>query len=79
MPDTVGLDQHETTSLRGIANRARQDKGARFQNLYRLLDESNLQATFRRLRKDAAAGIDKVGLVLSSPTSENRLMLTSRN
>jgi len=49
-----------STSLRGIANRARKDKKARFQNLYRLLDEENLRVSFYELRKTAAAGIDKV-------------------
>lgn len=49
-----------STSLRGIANRARKDKKARFQNLYRLLNEDNLRLSFYELRKTAAAGIDKV-------------------
>jgi len=34
----VGLDQHEPTSLRGIANRAKESKDHRFQNLYQCLN-----------------------------------------
>ena len=48
------------TSLRGIANRARQDRKARFRDLYRLLNEGNLRDCFYQLRKDAAPGVDQV-------------------
>lgn len=48
------------TSLRGIANRARQDKKARFGGLYRLLNEENLRGCFYQLRRSAAPGVDKV-------------------
>ena len=48
------------TSLRGIANRARQDKGARFGNLCGLLSVENLRLCFYKLRKNAATGIDGV-------------------
>jgi RNA-directed DNA polymerase len=48
------------TSLRGIANRARRDKKARFRGLYRLLNEENLRGCFYRLRKSAAPGVDRV-------------------
>lgn len=48
------------TSLRGIANRARQDKRARFRDLYRLLNEENLRGCFYHLRRSAAPGVDKV-------------------
>jgi group II intron reverse transcriptase/maturase len=48
------------SSLRGIADRARRDKTARFGNLYALLNEANLRECFRHLRKDAAPGVDKV-------------------
>ena len=57
---TRRADIHMPTSLRGIANRARKDKKARFQNLYRLLNENNLRMCFYELRKDAAVGVDKV-------------------
>ena len=48
------------TSLQGIANRARIDKGARFRDLYRLLNEANLRWCFYQLRKDASPGVDRV-------------------
>lgn len=48
------------TSLRGIAERARRDKKARFRNLYRLLNEENLRSCFYQLRKSAAPGVDGV-------------------
>jgi RNA-directed DNA polymerase len=51
---------HMPTSLRGIADRARRDPNARFGDLYRLLNEDNLKECFRRLRKDAAPGVDRV-------------------
>jgi len=48
------------TSLRGIANRARRDKKARFRDLYRLLNEDNLRDCFYQLRRKAAPGVDRV-------------------
>ena len=60
MPDNVGLDHHKPTSLRGIANKASVDKHHRFQDLYRMLDETLLRESFRELNKKSAAGIDQV-------------------
>lgn len=51
------------TSLRGIANRARSDRKARFRDLYRLLNEENLRGCFYQLRKTAAPGVDQVTFV----------------
>lgn len=51
---------HMPTSLRGIADRAKRDRKARFRDLYRLLNEENLKWCFYQLRKDAAPGVDKV-------------------
>lgn len=48
------------TSLRGIANKAANDKQHRFGSLYRLLNEANLRESFYKLRKTAATGIDGV-------------------
>ena len=48
------------TSLRGIANRARKDKKARFGDLYRLLNQEHLRSCFYQLRRSAAPGVDKV-------------------
>ncbi len=48
------------TSLERIANKARQSRGHRFQNLYRLLDEQFLEQVYHRLNKAAASGVDRV-------------------
>ena len=48
------------TSLLGIANKARSEKGYRFRNLYRELNEELLQDSWRLLRKNAALGVDRV-------------------
>ena len=48
------------TSLRGIANRARKDKKARFGSLYGLLNENNLRWCFYQLNKKSATGLDRV-------------------
>ena len=60
MPDTVGSEYHESTSLRGIAKRARACKDHRFQNLYRCLDAELLRSCWRDLNKKAASGVDGV-------------------
>jgi RNA-directed DNA polymerase len=48
------------TSLRGIAERARRDKKARFRNLYGMLTVANLRWCYCQLNKKAAAGVDHV-------------------
>jgi len=62
MPDRlyVGLGHHETTSLQGIAKRARACKQHRFQNLYQLLDERLLFECWGDLNKKAASGVDGI-------------------
>jgi len=60
MPDKVGLEQHESTSLRGIAKRALACKDHRFQNLYRLLDANLLLRCWADLNKRSASGVDEV-------------------
>jgi RNA-directed DNA polymerase len=60
MPDTVGSDNHQPTSLRGIANKARVNKRHRFRDLYRCLNAELLLACWHDLNKDAASGVDKV-------------------
>jgi RNA-directed DNA polymerase len=60
MPDTVGSDHHQPTSLRGIANKARNDKRHRFRDLYRCLDAELLLDCWHDLNKEAASGIDNV-------------------
>jgi len=49
-----------TTKLHRIAEKARKDPGFKFTSLYHLLNEELLRECFKRLRKDAAAGIDEV-------------------
>ncbi len=60
VPDIVGLEQYEPTSLRGIAVKARAEGKHRFQNLYRCLDASLLYASWQDLNKDAASGVDEM-------------------
>ncbi len=60
MPDTVGLEQHEPTSLWGIAKRATACKDHRFQDLYRFLDANLLLSCWDDLNKKAASGVDEV-------------------
>ena len=60
MPDTVGPDPHEPTSLWGIANKARADKQHWFRELYRCLDAHLLRVCWDDLNKAAASGVDHV-------------------
>jgi group II intron reverse transcriptase/maturase len=60
MPDTVGLEHHEPTSLWAIAKRARTRKDHRFRDLYRLLDVPMLWDCWDELNKKAASGVDGV-------------------
>jgi group II intron reverse transcriptase/maturase len=60
MPDTVGSEHHQPTSLRGIANKARVNKRHRFRELYRCLDVELLLTCWHDLNKDAASGVDQV-------------------
>ena len=48
------------TKLHRIAEKARKEPSFKFTSLYHLLNEELLRGCFKRLRKDAAAGIDKM-------------------
>jgi len=48
------------TKLYRIAEKARKEPGFKFTSLYHLLNEELLRGCFKRLRKDAAAGIDRM-------------------
>ena len=48
------------TKLRRIAEKARKEPGFKFTSLYHLMNGELLRGCFKRLRKDAAAGIDKM-------------------
>ena len=56
----VGLDQHESTSLQGISNRAKASKDHRFQNLYQCLNAEFLQECWQDLNQGTASGVDGV-------------------
>lgn len=60
MPDTVGLEQHKQTSLRGISEKAKADKQHRFRDLYRFLNADYLLRCWSDLNKAAASGVDRV-------------------
>ena len=48
------------TKLHRIAEKARKEPGFKFTSLYHLMNEELLRGCYKRLRKDAAAGIDKM-------------------
>jgi RNA-directed DNA polymerase len=48
------------TKLHRIAEKARREPNFKFTSLYHLMNEELLRGCFKRLRKDAAAGIDKM-------------------
>ena len=56
------LSNSETmeTKLQRIAAKARSDSKCKFTSLFHLMDEAMLRDCYQRLRKDAAAGVDKV-------------------
>jgi hypothetical protein len=60
VPDIVGLEQGEPTFLWGIANKAKTNKGHRFRDLYRCLNEELIHHAWESLNKGAASGVDKV-------------------
>jgi len=60
VPDNVGLEQYEPTSLQGIAIKAKADGKHCFQDLYRCLNAPYLYACWKGLNKDAASGVDEV-------------------
>ena len=55
-----GSGEPVETKLFRIAEKARKEPGFKFTSLYHLMNEELLRGCFRRLRKDAAAGIDKM-------------------
>lgn len=55
-----GSGEPMKTKLRRIAEKARKEPGFKFTSLYHLMNEELLRGCFNRLRKDAAAGIDKM-------------------
>ena len=60
MPDNVGSEIHEPTSLEGIALTASLNKEHRFQNLYGELTSELLLSAWMRINQNAASGVDKI-------------------
>jgi len=60
MPDNAGLEQHEHTSLEGIALTASLNTEHRVRNLYGELTPELLLSAWMRINKDAASGVDKI-------------------
>ncbi len=60
VPDKVGLEQYEQTSLRGIAIKAKVFGQHRFQDLYKCLNYRFLMDCWKDLNKKAASGVDQV-------------------
>ena len=55
-----GSGEPVETKLHRIAEKARKEPRFKFTSLYHLMNEELLRGCFKRLRKDAAAGIDKM-------------------
>jgi len=60
VPDNVGLEKYEPTSLRGIATKAKASVKHQFQNLSRCLNEAFLHDCWKDLNKKAGSGVDNV-------------------
>src|SRR3989442_9932747 len=56
LPDTVGPEQQQPTSLRGRAHKANADKQHRFRDLSRCLDAELLLNGWQDRNKEAASG-----------------------
>src|SRR3989338_1973711 len=55
-----GSGEPVETKLHRIAEKARKEPDFKFSSLYHLMNEELLRYCFKRLRKDSAAGIDKM-------------------
>ena len=79
IPDKVGLESRGQTNLQGISVKAAHDKTHRFENLYRCLNEEHLLESWRKLNKQASAGVDKVtALEYQASLQENLHRLVSK-
>jgi hypothetical protein len=59
-PAVLRSGEPVATKLRRIAEKARKELDFTFSSLYHLMNEELLRECFKRLRKDAAAGIDEM-------------------
>lgn len=66
-------EESVATKLRRIAEKARKEPGFKFTSLYHLMNEELLRECFKRLRKDAAAGIDEMTKELYAENLEANL------
>jgi len=57
-PTVLRSEESVETKLHRIAEKARREPSFKFTSLYHLMNEELLRGCFKRLRKDAAAGID---------------------
>jgi len=60
LSDDEGSEPTMPTSLLAIAKKAQEKKDTRFFNLYRLIDEDFLLDCWRKIRKNAAHGVDGI-------------------
>jgi len=60
VPGKVGLEDHEQTTLQGIAIKAKANVKHRFRDLYRCLNAQLLMECWKGLNKSAASGVDEV-------------------
>ncbi len=60
LPDTVGPEDQEPTSLRGRANKAKADTRHRCRDLSRCVDAALVLDCWQDLKKAAASGVDQV-------------------
>ena len=73
-PSALSRGESVETKLHRIAEKARNEPGFKFTSLYHLLDEELLRECFKRLRKDAAAGIDEMTKELYAANLEANLL-----
>ena len=64
-PSALSSGESVATKLHRKAEKVRKEPGFKFTSLYHLMNEELLRECFKRLRKDAVAGIDKMTKELS--------------
>lgn len=72
-PAVHGSGEPVRTKLHRIAEKARKEPGFKFTSLYHLMNEELLRGCFKRLRKDAAAGIDNMTKDMYADNLESNL------
>ena len=72
-PSVHGNGEPVATKLLRIAEKTRKEPRFKFTSLYHLMNEELLRECFKRLRKDAAAGIDDVTKEMYAADLDNNL------